>query len=332
MDDGTPPPDSVVIERVCNGIVSPEAYTNSKGHFSFQVGQNTARMADASISSSAAGISPRPGDPSFTGMYRGEISRQDLAGCELRASLAGYRSDAIMLSGRRALDNPDVGTIVLHRLVGVEGSTISATSLLAPKDARKAYEKGRNALSKKKWEEAQRELQKAIEFYPQYAAAWYELGSAFEGLQKPTEAREAYKKAVAADPKFVKPYLPLAVLAAMDKNWQEVDENASRVIKLNPGEFPVAYFLGSVAQYNMGHWDAAEKLAREGLKSDPQHRYPKINQILGMTLAQKGDFAGSAAEMKNYLQFAPNARDVDLVRKQLAEIERLAGPVVSPQR
>src|SRR5215472_5711068 len=47
MDDGTPPPESVVIERVCGGNPRPEAWTDSKGHFSFQLGQNTAMMADA---------------------------------------------------------------------------------------------------------------------------------------------------------------------------------------------------------------------------------------------------------------------------------------------
>src|SRR5688572_19730542 len=39
LDDGTPPPDSVVIERVCNGQPRAEAYTDSKGRFSFQLGQ-----------------------------------------------------------------------------------------------------------------------------------------------------------------------------------------------------------------------------------------------------------------------------------------------------
>src|SRR5262245_19909823 len=52
LDDGTPPPDSVVIERVCNGNPRAEAYTDSKGRFSFQLGQNHGMMQDASMSSS----------------------------------------------------------------------------------------------------------------------------------------------------------------------------------------------------------------------------------------------------------------------------------------
>src|SRR6266849_5875234 len=38
MDDGTAPPEPVVIERVCNGSPRAEGYTDAKGRFSFQLG------------------------------------------------------------------------------------------------------------------------------------------------------------------------------------------------------------------------------------------------------------------------------------------------------
>ncbi len=41
LDDGTPPPEPVLIERVCNGVTRPEGYTGSKGRFSIRLGQNT---------------------------------------------------------------------------------------------------------------------------------------------------------------------------------------------------------------------------------------------------------------------------------------------------
>src|SRR5690242_16510024 len=49
LDDGTPPPTDVVIERVCNGNPRAEAYTDSKGRFSFQLGQNQGMIQDASM-------------------------------------------------------------------------------------------------------------------------------------------------------------------------------------------------------------------------------------------------------------------------------------------
>ena len=48
MPDGTAPPAGVIIERVCNGSPHPQAYTDSRGDFSFQVGQTQDMLPDAS--------------------------------------------------------------------------------------------------------------------------------------------------------------------------------------------------------------------------------------------------------------------------------------------
>src|SRR5450755_2369491 len=50
LSDGLPLPERVKIERVCTGPPHIEAYTDKKGHFSFQVGQNL-EMQDASSQS-----------------------------------------------------------------------------------------------------------------------------------------------------------------------------------------------------------------------------------------------------------------------------------------
>ena len=42
LDSGVPPPDPVPIECVCNGRSRVETYTDTKGKFSFRVGQNDA--------------------------------------------------------------------------------------------------------------------------------------------------------------------------------------------------------------------------------------------------------------------------------------------------
>ena len=56
VDDGTPPPETVVIERVCGGNARPEGYTDSKGHFSFELGRNQGIFSDASVSGAGSGM------------------------------------------------------------------------------------------------------------------------------------------------------------------------------------------------------------------------------------------------------------------------------------
>src|SRR5262249_37184689 len=111
MDDGTPPPESVVIERVCGGNPRPEAYTDSKGHFSFQLGQNTAMMADASVGNvggmggyeyggmaSQTGQGGRSMGGGMGGNSMGSSMGRDLMNCDLRANLPGYRSEVVSLA------------------------------------------------------------------------------------------------------------------------------------------------------------------------------------------------------------------------------------------
>lgn len=325
LDDGTAPPDTVVIETVCGGVVRPQAYTDSKGRFSFQVGQNTNMMMDASVSSVDTPF-PRGGTAGSSSSLGGRSGGPDMMGCELRATLAGFRSDLLNLSGRRAMDNPEVGTIVLHRLGNVEGTTISFTSLQAPKDAKKAYEKGLDALKKQKWAEAQNTLQKAVEIYPKYAAAWFELGRSYHAQNNIEQARNAYAKSVEADAKFVKPYMQLAAIAANERKWDDVERYTSELLRLDPVDYAPAYFYNSVANFNLKKLDAAEKSAREGVKLDSQHQMPKMEHVLGVILANKQDYVGAAQYLRGYLEHAPNAQDVDMVRKQLAEVEKFAGP------
>jgi tetratricopeptide (TPR) repeat protein len=314
LEDGTPPQDFVVIERICNGIGRPEGYTDSKGRFSFQLGQNKLLMAEASIDF----------DSIFGNRSGSGVSERQLLGCEIRASLPGYISSVVQLTGRHALDDPDLGTIVLRRNSKVEGTFISLTSLQVPDQAKKAFDKGRDTLRQEKWADARKQFEKAVGIYPQYAQAWCELGTALERLNDVSGARAAYGKAVAADANFVKPYLQMAGIAAKQQNWRELLDSTAHVVKLDSFDYPGIFFLKAVAEYNLENIDAAEKSAREALKIDTEKRHPEVNHLLAVILARKGEFKAAADYLSTYLKLAPAASDVAQAKQELAEIEKVA--------
>jgi len=327
MDDGTPPPDSVTVQLVCRANPRAIAYTDSKGGFSADLGSrmNGAVMMDATESWSGSMANPS-GAGSRSGSGSG-ISERDLLGCAVQASLPGFRSDQVNLGSHKSLDNPDIGTIILHRLGNVEGLTISATSRMAPKDAQKAFEKGRNEVKKQKWENGEKEFEKAVAVYPKYAAAWFELGLVQEEKKNEEAARKSYAQALAADSKFVSPLLSLAAMAMREQKWQEAADYTGRLLQLNPVDFPQAWYFNSVANYYLKKMDTAEKSAREGISRDTAHRYAKMNQVLGVVLAQKQDFPGAVEQLKAYLRYAPMAPDADQVKKQIADVEKfIAAP------
>jgi tetratricopeptide (TPR) repeat protein len=126
--------------------------------------------------------------------------------------------------------------------------------------------------------------------------------------------------------KFINPYLQLAQISVKEQKWQDVADTTSRIVKLNPFDFPQAYFYNAVANFNLRKMDAAETSAREALKIDAEHRIAKTSHLLGVILAQKEDYKGAAEHMENYLRFAPTAGDADQVRKQLS---RSASPAAA---
>ncbi|MDQ6679051.1 MAG: tetratricopeptide repeat protein [Acidobacteriota bacterium] len=328
LDDGTPPPEPVRIEKICGATPRPQGYTDMKGRFSFQLDSGIGVMADASDSSFGSGGFGQQ-QPRLNG--NNPNMDRSYSGCEIRASLPGFRSDSLNLSFHRAFDNPDIGTIVLHRMAGVVGTTISFASLNAPKDAQKAFEKGREALKKEKQADAEKQFRKAVEIYPGYASVWYELGRMESARNQPQDAAADFQKAIAADPKFISPYLDLTFMAARANDWAQTLDLTDRAIRLNASGFPQAYYYNALANLNLRHLENAEKSAREAQKLDTRHSMPKTGQLLSAILVERQDYSGAAQQMRSYLEANPNAQDASKVRAQLAELEKLSPPATPPR-
>jgi len=121
MEDGTPPPDKVAIECVGADFKGVAAYTHSDGVFNFQLDLKRKLAQDIKVESKAPGAEFRMGIP---GLYDSASPRGDPPRCsELRATLPGFRSSTAKIESSLRDFWVDVGTIVLHRLVQVEGTT-----------------------------------------------------------------------------------------------------------------------------------------------------------------------------------------------------------------
>jgi tetratricopeptide (TPR) repeat protein len=243
----------------------------------------------------------------------------------LRAVLPGFVSQVVPLASRApAFGNTDIGTIQLHRMSAGEDLTVSATTARAPDKARKDYEKGLEETKNGKLDSAQEKFQKAVEAYPQYAAAWLELGRVQAQKNDAAGARQSFHQSIAADGKFIRPYRELALLAAHDKQWQKMADTSDQLIKLNALDFPEFWFYNSVAKFHLQNYDAAENSALQGIKIDPEHRIPKLEYVLGIIEAQKHDYRGAGEHLRKYLSLSPNGADAADTRKNLEEVERLS--------
>jgi Tfp pilus assembly protein PilF len=306
----------ISIERICNGMVRHEGYTDSKGDFQFELGRNSAER-DASQGDSDRMVTNRNSRALPSG---GSQIKMDE--CELRASLPGFVSTAVPMRMESNQSQLEVGTIVLARMRGVEGSTVSVTSMSVPKDALAAFERGRKAGSEKKFDEAIKELNKAVSIFPRYATAWSLMGEIHRLQNQFEPARKEYAEALAADPKFVSPYFGLATIAVVENKWADAARFTDQLIQLNAYAYPMAYFFSAAANYNLGNLDAAEQSARKFVQLDTAHARPDVATLLAGILAGKHQYAEAAQLYRDYLALRPDAPNAAALK---AEAQRLEG-------
>jgi tetratricopeptide (TPR) repeat protein len=317
VDDGTELTTAAAIQTNCRGSAHTVGYTDSKGSFSVQL--------DPNATPATSGL----GDVTDTNSTVRDQSDQNWRthswnDCQVRALLAGYTSQVVDLASRVAGENhADMGNIVLHRIGQTQGFTISATTAAAPPKARKDYEKGLALEKKSDWHGAEQKFQSAVGLYPKYAVAWVELARTQINQGREVEANQSLQKAVQADSQFVPAYEEMAEIAASRKQWKDLVEVTDQVVRLNPVGFPRYWFLNAAANYNLHNYDLAQKSAQRGLNTDPEHHFPQLEFLLGLTLALKHDYHGAVGHLRNYLQLAPNAQDANEARDRLTQVEAL---------
>ncbi len=337
FDDGTSPNVNINIERVCGMSTHIEAHTDSKGRFSFQIGDNRGIIQDASVSNdddrTPRGMAPAGSTTSSTGpnsplsnttaeQSGAVVNERSLISCELRASYPGYRSDNLSLANRKPLDNPDIGTLILHRLGEVKGSTISLSSAMAPKPALKAYEKAMQQAGKGDFEAAETGFARAVEIYPEYASAWFELGRIRQSENHLAEATEAYLRASKADPKYASPYDRLAQISALEGKWDEAIKYSGQAIALDPVELASSWYYNALGHWGLHEFELAGKSAQETIKLDSGHRFPMAELILANACEGRADYASEMEHLRAYLALAPEGANAAKVRKRIGELEQ----------
>lgn len=293
----------ILISVVCNGTPTYNTQTDPKGNF-----QIVLAMPPGALETDAK---------------RQMETRYE--GCTVQASFTGFHSSSITLTQHNLRDEPDLGTITLSRAGGrTAGTAVSSTIESAPAAAVKAFEKARTELIEQKTDKAEKDLEKAVQTYPSFAEAWYQLGR-LQQAENSGEAQGSYAKAAAADPKYVLPYQPLAMIAAQNQKWQDVFDNTSKALALDPNGTAQIWYLNALSSLQLGKTDDAEASALKALTIDPAHTVPNTEQLLAVILAKKGDYAGALTHLRNCLTYLPAGQSTDLLKQQIAFLESRTG-------
>jgi len=327
-EDGSAPPYGAVIDLNCGGTVTRGAIVGLNGRFSFQWGGDNrvgqvfpdASQGDDQYSDIYPGFASNSGFPLGTQSQR----TRRLLGCELKAQLAGYRSTGISVTEEPMSGPNELGTIVVYPNSRVQGNMVSLTNLMAPKSAKKSVEQARKAARKEKFADAEELFKSAIQLYPKYAEAWFDLGLVYEHQGRAEETIKAYREAIRADELFLKPYTRLAHFSSTGQNWREAADLTEKVLSLDPVTQVDAYLISALANFKLGEVELSEKRARQGQRMDYAGHFPQFYLMLANIFAVKHDDTACIRELRSYLKSAPKASNASLVRSQLQKLEEQA--------
>ena len=101
-------------------------------------------------------------------------------------------------------------------------------------------------------------MKKAIEFDPNYAEAYNNIGILLEQLGKPDEAAEQWKKAIAANPKSTDGYYNLGAYYFNREEYENAFTLWQKLVEMTPKD-PWAHWRLAAALGRMGKREEAEK-------------------------------------------------------------------------
>jgi len=297
------PWDPILVTLSCNGTTSATTQTDPKGDFLIMPTKVTGELSQL-----------------------GDRERQmevHYEGCIVQAFLTGFRSTKTTISIRNLRDDPNIGTVTLSRDSNARATAMSATSQAAPEEASKLWNKAGGELRANKPDRARKDLENAVQVYPQFADAWYQLGR-LQMLSSPHDAQICFQKALAADPKFSLPLEQLAALSVQQENWQLSTENTLRYLQLDPAGTPRIWYYSALANFQLGKLNAAEYSAQKLMTADPLHNIRNGEQLLAAILARKSDYAGALEHLRNCLTYTPDGPEAKMLKEQIAQLEHRA--------
>lgn len=203
----------------------------------------------------------------------------------------------------------------------VDSPTVSVARLAVPRQASAEFQKACGDLRNNKFVTAEDHARKAVEFYPDYAAAWVVLGQALAGARKDSEAVQACKQGMKVDPTYAPPYICLAEFAERTNRWDDVYAFSDRAGSLDPITNPYVYFYRATADLHLKRYAQAELDGRFAEGLDSGNRIPQLHLLLAEVYQAEGNKTRETTELQKFLELSPHDSAWQTARTTLTQIQ-----------
>ena len=205
--------------------------------------------------------------------------------------------------------NHPFGWKVLGALFGQSGRNLEALNAiqrvvkLSPRDFQAFYNLGIAFQSVNKLDKALICFDKAIELKPDYVEAYFNKGNTLKDLNKFNEAEICYKKAIKLKSNYPEAHNNLGVMFNKLGKFYEAEISFKKVIELKPDFLEAYNNLGILLKY-LNRFDEAEVIFKKVLLIKPDYELAHNN--LGNTYQEMGKLNEAEVSFKNAIKAKPN--------------------------
>jgi tetratricopeptide (TPR) repeat protein len=210
-------------------------------------------------------------------------------------------------------------------------STAAVTStneLRVPAGARKFFMKGMEALYGHDYPKAAELFQKATVAYPEYDAAYDNLGVTLMQLGQPDKAREAFEHAVQLNDKNADADRNYARVLMASREYPRALDLLNKSLMVDP-QNPPALALVSIVRLQTGDIDGALQSALM-VHQLPHEGYAVAHYVAGRAYEKKQQYQSATSEYQTYLRESPDGPEAMQVRNALAHVTSMAGTTPQP--
>jgi tetratricopeptide (TPR) repeat protein len=201
------------------------------------------------------------------------------------------------------------------------GGVVPAVRLRIPTPARKAFEKGTEAMRQELWQKSRASFETAIREYPQFDMAYNGLGVVQMQLNDVEAARQAFSKAIELNPDFAGANRNLARILLMEHKNGEALPLLKRSLTTEPDN---AWALTNTANSELLLHDFTDALlyARKA-HSVPHEGFASVHIVAARALEATQRPTEALAEYRLYLDEDPSGPDATRAREAVARITTL---------
>ena len=199
--------------------------------------------------------------------------------------------------------------------------SVSAKQLLTPEKAQKATDRAREALLHGRYEEAQKQVTRALEICPNCAIALTLQGIMKLGGKDYAEAAQTFQQAIDADPQLGAAYLGLGQAYNSMGRFKEALAPLARLDTLLPGTW-AADCETAVAHLGMGESEAALQYVTraEQVRSVDRLNRSALSYVRAIARLQMNDYSRAKSDLEEVIEEDPKGEYGVRARKILEQL------------